>query len=120
MQIIIDGFDITDYIKFQGLKRSRNDVDGPNAGRNLAGRMIRDRVATKIRWDVSCRMLTDTEHTALLNAIAPEYISVYIDDPRYGTYSTVMYSNNNTSEYGILRDDGTEMWDNVSFPLVEV
>ena len=43
MRILIDGTDITDFIAYQGLKVTRSDIDGPNAGRNLAGTMLRDR-----------------------------------------------------------------------------
>lgn len=120
MQIIIDGVNITNYIQHQGIKWSRNDVDGPNAGRNLKGRMIRDRVATKIRLDITCRPLTAAEHTRLLNAILPEYVTVNYTDPMYGNVSKVMYSNNNSSEHCVIAPDGVEYWHNISFPLIEV
>lgn len=119
MQVLIDGTDITRLIKFQGLKWSRNDIDGPNAGRNLAGYMIRDRVATKIRLDISCVPMTDADHDMLMNLLMPEFVSVVYDDPVYGIVQKTMYANNNSSEYCILRSDGTEIWYNVSFPLVE-
>lgn len=119
MRVVINGFDITDYIAFQGLKWSRNDVDGSNAGRNLAGTMIRDRVATKIRWDISCRPLTSEEHTNLMNAILPEFVSVSISDPLYGDHSSVMYSNNHSSSYCIKYKNGVEYWHDISFPLIE-
>lgn len=119
MQIMIDGTDITGYIKFQGLKWSRNDVDGPTAGRNMAGNMIRDRVGTKIRMDISCRPLKDSEHKNLMQLLMPEFVSVYYDDPVYGTGTKVMYANNHASEYCILRPNDDEYWHNVSFPLIE-
>ena len=56
--VVIDGTDITPYIKYQGVKWTRNDIDGPNAGRTLSGLMVRDRVATKIRLDITCRPIT--------------------------------------------------------------
>ena len=119
MQVVIDGNDITDLIAFQGVKWSRNDVDGPNVGRNLAGSMIRDRVATKIRLDITCRPLDGEEHMMLLNLILPEYVSVQYDDPMYGHVSKVMYSNNNSSNYCIRRESGKELWHDISFPLIE-
>lgn len=120
MRILINGTDITDYIKFGGVKWGRNDVDGPNAGRNLEGTMIRDRVATKIRLDISCRPLTDTEHTRLMNLLMPDNITVNYDDPVYGSASKVMYANNHSSEYLMRDEKGREYWHNVSFPLIEV
>ena len=119
MQIMIDGTDITGYIKFQGLKWARNDVDGPTAGRNMAGNMIRDRVGTKMRMDISCRPLKDAEHKMLMQLLMPEFISVYYDDPVYGTGTKVMYANNHDSEYCIKKPNGEEYWHNVSFPLIE-
>lgn len=120
MRINIDGTDITDYIKLNGVKWSRNDVDGPNAGRNLSGTMIRDRIATKIRLDVSCRPLTDTEHRTLLNLLLPESVTVNYEDPMLGTISKVMYANNHNSEYLFGDEKGAEWWHNVSFPLIEI
>lgn len=120
MRISIDGTDITAYIKLNGVKWSRNDVDGPSAGRNLSGTMIRDRVATKIRLDVSCRPLTESEHTMLLNLLLPEKVTVNYTDPMYGIVSKVMYANNNSSEYLFADTKGTEYWHNVTFPLIEV
>ena len=37
MTFTIDGVNILPYIAHRGLKWSRQDVDGPDAGRNLAG-----------------------------------------------------------------------------------
>ena len=39
----INGTDITPYIANGGLQYTRNDLDGPNAGRALDGTMYRDR-----------------------------------------------------------------------------
>lgn len=119
MRVYIDGTDITNLIAYQGLKIGRHDVDGPNAGRNLAGTMIRDRVATKMRLDITCRPMTTEELEVLSNLILPEYVTVQYDEPAIGTVSIVAYSNNNTYEYCFLQNNGTELWHNVSFPLVE-
>lgn len=118
-KIKINGTDITEYIAFNGVKWSRNDVDGPNAGRALSGLMIRDRIATKIRLDITCRPLTLSELRIVLNLILPEFVSVTYDDPMYGYVSKVMYANNNPAEFLILHDSGAERWHNITFPLVE-
>lgn len=120
MTVVINGRDITPWIAFQGVKWSRNDVDGPNAGRNLQGTMIRDRVATKIRLDITCIPLTDSEHRILMNLISGETVTVNVTDPMRGNVSMVMYSNNHGSQHMITRKNGTEYWDNISFPLIEV
>lgn len=119
MKIEIDGVDITNFIAFRGLKWSRNDIDAQNAGRALDGTMIRDRVATKIRLDVTCRPLKAEELKVVLNLIQPEYVKVTYDDPMLGRRTGTFYANNNPASYCMLAEDGTEWWQEVSFPLVE-
>ena len=118
-RIVIDGLDITSLIAAGGVKWSRNDVDGPNAGRNILGTMIRDRVATKIRLDIKCRLLESAEHTQLLNAIEPVSVTVTYDDPLYGTVSKSMYANNHSSSFMVKHSNGKEYWE-CSFPLIEI
>ena len=118
--ISIDGTDITNLIAYQGVQWKRNDIDGPNAGRTLSGLMVRDRVATKIRLDITCRQLTLPEVRMLLNLLMPEFVSVTYDDPMDGIVTRTMYANNNGAQFLFARDNDTkEWWDNVSFPLVE-
>lgn len=118
--INIDGTDITNLIAYQGVQWKRNDIDGPSAGRTLSGLMIRDRVATKIRLDITCRQLTLDEARMLLNLLMPEFVSVTYDDPMDGLVTRTMYANNNEAQFLFARDNDTkEWWDNVSFPLVE-
>ena len=118
--ISIDGTDITNLIAYQGVQWKRNDIDGPSAGRTLSGLMIRDRVATKIRLDITCRQLTLNEVRMLLNLLMPEFVSVTYDDPMDGLVTRTMYANNNGAQFLFAKDEDTkEWWDNVSFPLVE-
>lgn len=132
--ISIDGIDITGMIAFQGLKWTRADVDGPSAGRTLSGLMIRDRVATKIRLDITCRPLKSAELRTLLNLLLPEFVQVTYDDPMYGLVTKTMYANNNPAEFCMRKEyvppqqwyichdsepEPEEYWFNVTFPLVE-
>ncbi len=133
-KITIDGVDITPYIAYQGVQWSRNDVDGPNAGRTMSGLMIRDRVATKIRLDITCRPLKTDELRTLLNLIYPEFVTVVYEDPMQGMVSKTMYANNNKAQFLqnyepeetdcqwiCGKDPGQpyERWFNITFPLVE-
>jgi hypothetical protein len=118
--IKIDGTDITDLIAYQGVQWKRNDIDGPNAGRTLSGLMIRDRVATKIRLDITCRILNREEVRTLLNLLMPEFVFVTYDDPMDGVVTRTMYANNNEAKFlRSLDNDSDELWDNGTFPLVE-
>ena len=120
MELTVNGVDMVPYIAYQGLKWARNDIDAPNSGRTLDGRMHRGRVATKIRLDITCRPLKAEELKTVLNAIYSEYVTVTYDDPMLGRVVKNMYSNNNPASYCILQPDGTEWWSEISFPLIEV
>lgn len=119
MTLIVNGVDMTPYIAYGGLKWSRNDIDSPNTGRSIDGLMHRGRVATKIRLDVTCRLLKADELMLILNTILPEYVTVTYDDPMYGTVTKTMYSNNNPAVYQLNKSDGREYWSGVTFPLIE-
>ncbi|MBO5967260.1 MAG: hypothetical protein J6S14_02040 [Clostridia bacterium] len=119
MTLLIDGVDFTPYIAYGGLKWSRNDIDAPNTGRAMNGLMYRGRVDTKIRLDITCRMLKGSELRLVLNTILPEYVTVIYDDPMYGPVEKTMYSNNNPAVYQINKNDGSEWWSGVTFPLIE-
>jgi hypothetical protein len=119
MTLQINGVDITPYIKYQGFKWTRNDIDGPDAGRTMDALMHRERVATKIRLDISCKPLLTEEASIVLNAIWPEYVTVTYLDPMTGLTTKTMYSNNNPAAYCINKGDGREYWQGIEFPLVE-
>lgn len=117
--IKIDGTPILDMIAYNGVKWTRYDVDGPNAGRTISGLMVRDRVATKIRLDITCRPLKRDQLNTLLNLLLPEFVQVTYEDPMYGLVTKTMYANNNPAQFLILRESGQEYWNNITFPLVE-
>lgn len=117
--ITINGTDITGYIAEEGVKWSRNDIDGPNAGRDLSGTEIRDRVCTKIRLDIQCRKLTYQELQRLVKALYPEFVTVRYADPLFGVRSAIMYCNKNEGDIFRRKRNGTEQWTPSPFALVE-
>ena len=121
MTLSIGGTDITPYIALGGVKWQRNDVDGPNAGRTITGTMERDRVAIKIRMDVSLTMLDSTTLATVLALIQPEYIQVSYSDPLLGSRSNVwMYSNNHPATFSHYDAQNNQWWKDITFPLIEV
>ena len=119
-RLLVNGTDLTPYIAFKGVKWTRNDVDSPDTGRTLDAVMHRGRVASKIRLDISCKPLTDSEASTVLNAIYPEYVTVQYTDPQAGGLVTrTMYSNNNPASYLLNREGEEDLWDGITFPLVE-
>lgn len=125
MTLTIGGVDITPYIAFQGLKWQRADIDGPDATRTLDGTLVRSRIATKIRLDITCRPLTTSELAIILNAIQPEWVTVVYSDPMYGgqiNTTKKMYSNNFPVSYLMQKTvNGTtvDYWTGLTFPLIE-
>jgi len=120
LTLTIDGIDIVPYIAYGGFKWQRSDVDGPGAGRDLSGYLRRNRVSTKRRLDVTCRLLRSEEAKIVLTAIMPEWVTVSYYDPQMGQVVTrTMYSNNNPASYQIKHRNGTEWWGGITFPLIE-
>ena len=121
MVLSINGTNILPYVAYKdGIKWQRSDLDSPDSGRTLDGVMHRGRVATKIRLDIKCRPLKSSEAQVVLNAIIPKYVTVQYIDPQYGSVTKTMYSNNNPATHMLLQEDGTEWWDGITFPLIEV
>jgi hypothetical protein len=112
----VDGRDMLPYIAKKGIKWTRNDLDGPSAGRTMDGTMHRDRVSSKTRLDVTCLPLTSSDAAIVLNAIYPEYVTVRYTDPMQGLVVKTMYSNNIPATY---INTETDLWEGIAFPLIE-
>lgn len=119
MVFSINGKDILKYVAADGLKYTRSDLDGPNAGRTLDGVMHRDRVASKIRWDITCKLLNEAELATVLSLIEPEFVTVtYTDLQTRQTVTKTMYSNNVPTSLAFAYNGGS-WWTSLTFPLIE-
>ena len=116
MILKINGLDITPYIEQKGIKWTRNDLDGSNAGRTMDGIMHRERIGSKVRLDITCLPLNSKDAATVLNAIYPEYVEVEYIDPMYSRVFKTMYSNNTPATF---IDTVTDLWEGISFPLIE-
>ena len=112
--------DITPYIAFQGLTFSRNDVDAPDAGRDMSGLMHRGRVAVKEKMNINTIPLTKAQSSSLQTLLYPETIQVRVTPyPRTNAAQVLsMYSNNVKVTYLIHYSSGEDM-QSLSFPLIE-
>ena len=119
MVLTINNVDMIPYIAHGGIKWQRNDIDAPNSGRTMNGDLMRGRITTKIRLDITCRPLTKEELSIVLNAVYPQYVTVTYDDPMYGRSIKTMYSNNNPATFMMIDERGIETWNGVTFPLIE-
>lgn len=120
MILSVNGVDITPFIAFGGVSWRREDLDGPNTGRGLDGTLFRDRVASKVRLDVTCRPLTTDEAKIVLSIIHSEWVEVTYTDPSIGgEVVKTMYSNNNPATFMMRKSNGEEYWSGITFPLIE-
>lgn len=111
--------DLTPFIAHQGLKWSRNDVDGPNAGRDMTGTMHRDYLGTKYRFDVTCIPLSSAQLSTILQAIAPQEVELTYTDPKTNTDKTGRFYSNNFPATMYWSGKGG-LWIGLAFPLIEV
>lgn len=127
MVLIVNGLDMMSapdgkpYIAYQGFKWQRQDADGANAGRVIENALMhRDRLAIKVRLDITCRIMPLSWASRVLAAIEPESFSVtYTDFRAGGTVSKRMYSNNVPCEY-CIKKDGIDYIMGLTFPLIEM
>lgn len=120
MTFQINGVDITPYIAPKGIKWTRADVDGPNAGRRLDGTLVRDRTAIKYRVDVTCKPLKLSDAAIVLGLLEDEWVFVTATNPFKGGVKTyTMYANNIPVAFAVDGQDGNEYWDGIAFPLIE-
>ena len=115
---VLGWVNILPYIAYQSFDGTRNDVDGPDAGRVISNAlMYRQRVATKYKWQITTKPLPLDVANQIEGWLMPEYIRVRTD---YYTYPTKTvyecYSNNVQKTYVINK--GKDMV-KLSFPIVE-
>ena len=114
-------FDITPWIAWQGLTFSRNDVDAPDAGRDMSGLMHRGRVAVKEKMNIQTVTMTKAQSAALQTLLYPQSIQVRVNPyPRTNASQTMtMYTNNVKTTYVVHTNGGDEL-QSLSFPLIEL
>ena len=113
-------FDITPWIAYQGLTFPRNDVDAPDAGRDMSGYMHRGRVGVKEKMNITTVQLTRAQSSILQTLLYPETIQVRVTPyPRTNAAHTMsMYTNNVKTTYVIHRANGEDL-QSMTFPLIE-
>lgn len=117
----IDGTDVTPYIHFEGLKYTTFDLDSEETTRTLDGNLRRSRIATKVRWDVPCKLLRTKEVEDLMRLLKPEWVQLKASDPVFGLRTGTFYSNNNSVSMKITSktSEEDELWEGLTFPLIE-
>lgn len=111
--------DILPYVKLEGFDSSRNDVDGPNAGRVIQdAKMDRDRLATKYKWNITTIPIPlETAHM-IEQLLMPEFFQIRTDYYSPGTLTVYTVYSNNVNKVYLINKIYAEMV-KLSFPIVE-
>lgn len=107
----VGGFNLLPYLTEDGFEVTREDGDGPNAGRSQDYTLWRDRRATKYAVDAKLKELDTETANLILPKLLPEFVTVRYTNPWLGgTVTQTMYSANNKAKVRASYDD-VEIWD---------
>lgn len=113
--------DITQYIAINGFKNSRNDVEGPAAGRNISGTMLRDRIAIKTRIDLTFIPMTHDEWYIIHNYLLQETFNFRYRESTSDPWTEITaYSNGYSWTTSFKNASGVTIYSGMSVPIIEV
>ena len=104
-----------------GATFSVQDIDSAETGRNQEGTMIRERVATKIKWQFTFPPLSREMGSAILNAVSGVTIEFTYPDPFLptGTTTKTCYVGDRTAPAYSMADN-MPIWENIAFSVIEI
>lgn len=103
-------------------KWSENDLSSDSSGRNLAGEMLKDLVAKKIKIELEWGPLTKNDASTVLTALASAvYLQVTYPDAKAGADVTkTMYVGDRDSDLLLYHNvNGVEYWTGIRANLIE-
>lgn len=121
MTFTVNNVNLVPYIANQGLSYQLSDIDDPETGRTMDGMMRRGKITDKDKWKLKFRSdLTTAEMSTILSAVTHQYVTAQYLSPRTATVVTkTMYVGDRTAAHYIERHDGTILWKDLSFSLIE-
>ncbi len=106
-----------------GFKVSLQDIDAANSGRSANGTMIRDRVcggaSAKRKLEITWPPMETTDVSTLLQAVKDTYFQVEYPDPYTGERREGTFYAGDRSVPAYWNMNGTILWENVAFNLIE-
>lgn len=112
-------YDLAAYWSYGNFESTDNDIDGQNAGRNQNGTMIRDYLATKMKWNFVSIPVSMAVAQNLLEAVRETTFRVRTDVVTGSMRQFICYSNNRVLTHLISRSNGEELY-KVAFPIIEM
>lgn len=121
MTFNVGGANIVPFIALGGLSYQLSDIDDPETGRMMDGTMRRGKITDKEKWKIKCRSdLTTAEMATIIPLISHQYVTCQYLSPRSNTIVTkTMYVGDRTAAHYVERADGTILWKDLSFSLIE-
>lgn len=104
----------------EDFKWSENDLDSPDAGRDLTGLMYRGLTASKRRCDIKLIPCTAAQLNPIFAVLRNEYF--YCDTdlvPAETALTMQMYNSSRSGGVAIITSDFTIKHDNASFNIIE-
>lgn len=114
----INGTEYIQHILTGGIKWSRFDIDGEDAGRTLDTIMHRSKLGDKRKLSVNMKRLTQSEIQAVATDIKPEFIDITFIDAELGAVTKTFYGSQIDSATQRFRD-GEVYWEGTTFNLIE-
>lgn len=93
--------------------------DLSKAERNARGKMIIERIATKIKLEFEWEYLTKAEYQQILNLVSPVFFKVEYPDPKTGTQQTKIFYAGDRLIGGLDYSKGQMRWKNCKFNVIE-
>lgn len=117
----INGTDYTDLLPASGIQIFRNDLDAEKSGRNLNGKMFRQRVAVKVKLQISgLRRMDHARMMQLAGDLDRTFVQVVYLDPKTGVTTKTFYGSSISSTIQIYdRVTDKTYWEGTSFNLIE-
>ena len=117
----VNGVDFLQYIEEGGLKWTDNDVDSPDSGRTLDGKMHRGKVTSKVKYEAKCLPLPTASANIVFGVLDHEYVTVSTNiDPKKGVATYEMYNSSRPATCFVVdAKTGEGTWNDISFSLIE-
>ena len=102
------------------IEYTRSDMDSSASGRNQAGLMFRDVVATKVKLQVNWGSLSESECSTIMTMVDAPFITLRYPDAYTGAKRTMeCYVGDRQAPMYRMDTDGQWKWKGLSFSFIE-
>ena len=117
----IGTLDVSGYIAAGGYSWELNDIDAPNSGRDMNGKMHRKRIASKNKISVTCRSINESELTLLNDALDADIVNVdYYNPGKAAVIQNAKFYSSQIQAAVVMDVGGGRVFEGIKFDLIEV